>query len=146
MKVTNVSSKLLRDFLVAMSGRVIVFVGVLLGLSALEIDLAPILAIVGAAGFVVAFALQGTLSNFASGLLIMVNKPFDVGDKVEIGTNIKGKVQAVSIFSTLIETEEGLRMVIPNNTVWSGVIINHSTRTVSGITPEGSAAADTKPA
>jgi small conductance mechanosensitive channel len=146
MSVTNVSSKLLRDFVVAMSGRAIVFVGVLLGLSALEINLAPILAVVGAAGFVVAFALQGTLSNFASGLLIMVNKPFDVGDHVEIGSGIKGKVQTVSIFSTLIEADDGLRMVVPNNTVWSGVIINRSTGLVSNDPAAGAAAGDAKPA
>ena len=131
MSVTNVSSNLLRDFVVAMSGRAIVFFGVLLGLSALEFNLAPILAAVGAAGFVVAFALQGTLSNFASGLLIMVNKPFDVGDKVDIGSGIKGRVRAVTIFSTMVEADDGLTMIVPNNTVWSGVIVNHSTSTVS---------------
>jgi len=129
MSVTNVSSNLLRDFVVAMSGRAIVFFGVLLGLSALEINLSPILAAVGTAGFLVAFALQGTLSSFASGLLIMVNKPFDVGDKVEIGSGIKGKVRAVTIFSTVIETDDGLTMIVPNKTVWSGILINHSTST-----------------
>jgi small conductance mechanosensitive channel len=126
MSATNVSSNLLRDFVVSMSGRAIVFFGVLLGLSALEFNLSPILAAVGAAGFVVAFALQGTLSNFASGLLIMVNKPFDVGDIVEIGSDIKGKVKSVTIFSTMIEKDDGLTMIVPNNTVWSGVITNHS--------------------
>lgn len=131
MSVTNVSSNLLRDFVVSMSGRAIVFFGVLLGLSALEFNLSPILAAVGAAGFVVAFALQGTLSNFASGLLIMVNKPFDVGDIVEIGAGIKGKVQAVTIFSTVVEKDDGLTMIVPNNTVWSGVITNHSTSVIS---------------
>ena len=129
MSVTNVSSNLLRDFVVAMSGRAIVFFGVLLGLSALEINLSPILAAVGTAGFLVAFALQGTLSSFASGLLIMVNKPFDVGGKVEIGSGIKGKVRAVTIFSTVIETDDGLTMIVPNKTVWSGILINHSTST-----------------
>ena len=140
MRVTNVSSNLLRDFVVAMSGRAIVFFGFLLGLSALEINLSPILAAVGAAGFVIAFALQGTLSNFASGLLIMVNKPFDVGDTVEIGSGIKSKVDAVTIFSTVVETEDGLTMIVPNNTVWSGVIINHSTSTVSNATEEAKTA------
>lgn len=131
MSVTNVSSNLLRDFVVSMSGRAVVFFGVLLGLSALEFNLSPILAAVGAAGFVVAFALQGTLSNFASGLLIMVNKPFDVGDTVEIGSGIKGKVQAVTIFSTVVEKDDGLTMIVPNNTVWSGVITNYSTSVIS---------------
>jgi small conductance mechanosensitive channel len=128
---THVSSQLLRDFVVATSGRVIVFVGILLGLSALEINLAPLLAVIGAAGFVVAFALQGTLSNFASGLLLMVNKPFDVGDEVEVAGGIKGRVGAVSIFSTLIKTDEGLRKIVPNNTIWNGTIINYTTRTVN---------------
>ena len=91
MSVTNVSSNLLRDFVVAMSGRAIVFFGFcwvcrrsksICRRSSLPWALP---------GFVVAFALQGTLSNFASGLLIMVNKPFDVGDMVEIGSGIKGR-------------------------------------------------------
>lgn len=140
MRVTNVSSNLLRDFVVAMSGRAIVFFGFLLGLSALEINLSPILAAVGAAGFVVAFALQGTLSNFASGLLIMVNKPFDVGDTVEIGSGIKGRVNAVTIFSTVVETDDGLTMIVPNNTVWSGVIINHTASTSSDAAQEAKTA------
>jgi small conductance mechanosensitive channel len=130
----RMSSKLLRDFLVDMSGRAIVFIGVLLGLSALEVNLAPILAVVGAAGFVVAFALQGTLSNFASGLLILINKPFDVGDEVEVGGEIKGRVSAVSIFSSMIETEEGFRKIVPNNTIWAGVISNYTTGTVANPT------------
>ena len=57
-----------RDFIISYTGRVIVAIGFLLALSALEVNLAPLLAVIGAAGFVVAFALQGTLSNFASGL------------------------------------------------------------------------------
>ncbi|PZF78271.1 hypothetical protein DK847_00125 [Aestuariivirga litoralis] len=137
MNVTHVSSNLLRDFVVSMSGRAVVFFGVLLGLSALEFNLSPILAAVGAAGFVVAFALQGTLSNFASGLLIMVNKPFDVGDTVEIGSGIKGKVQAVTIFSTVVEKEDGLTMIVPNNTVWSGVITNYSTSVIRNVGASG---------
>jgi small conductance mechanosensitive channel len=129
--LTHVSSQLLRDFVVASSGRAIIFAGVLLGLSELEINLAPLLAVIGAAGFVIAFALQGTLSNFASGLLIMVNKPFDVGDEVDVGGGIKGKVGAVTIFSTLIKTDDGLRKIVPNNTIWNGTIINYTTRTVN---------------
>ena len=91
MSGDHVTSHLLRDFIISSSGRVIVAIGFLLALSALEVNLAPLLAVIGAAGFVVAFALQGTLSNFASGLLIMVFKPFDVGDEVEVGGGIKGR-------------------------------------------------------
>ena len=91
MSGDRVTSQLLRDFIISSSGRVIVAVGFLLALSALEVNLAPLLAVIGAAGFVVAFALQGTLSNFASGLLIMVFKPFDVGDEVEVDGRHQGQ-------------------------------------------------------
>ncbi len=130
MSGTHVTSHLLRDFIIASSGRVIVAIGFLLALSALEVNLAPLLAVIGAAGFVVAFALQGTLSNFASGLLIMVFKPFDVGDEVEVGGGIKGKVTHVNIFSTYIRTDDGLVKIVPNDNIWKNVIVNQTTGVV----------------
>ena len=130
MSGDHVTSQLLRDFIISSSGRVIVAIGFLLALSALEVNLAPLLAVIGAAGFVVAFALQGTLSNFASGLLIMVFKPFDVGDEVEVGGGIKGKVTHVTIFSTYIRTDEGLVKIVPNDNIWKSVIVNQTTGVV----------------
>ena len=141
----RVTSHLLRDFVISSAGRIIVAIGVLLGLSALEVNLAPLLAVIGAAGFVVAFALQGTLSNFASGLLIMFNKPFDVGDEVEVGGGIKGRVTRVSVFSTYIETDDGLMKIVPNDNIWKSVIINETTGVVKA-PPAGEAKpADAKP-
>jgi small conductance mechanosensitive channel len=134
----HVASHLLRDFIVSSSGRVIVAIGFLLALSALEVNLAPLLAVIGAAGFVVAFALQGTLSNFASGLLIMAFKPFDVGDYVEVGGGIKGKVTHVTIFSTYIRTDDGLVKIAPNDNIWKNVIINETTGVVKA-PPSGDA-------
>ncbi len=142
----RVTSHLLRDFIIASSGRAIVLIGVLLGLSALEVNLAPLLAVIGAAGFVVAFALQGTLSNFASGLLIMVNKPFDVGDEVEVGGGIKGRVTRVSIFSTYIETDDGLMKIVPNDNIWKSVIVNQTTGVVKAAPVAEAKPADAKPA
>ncbi len=130
MNRDHVTSHLLRDFIISSSGRVIVAVGFLLALSALEVNLAPLLAVIGAAGFVVAFALQGTLSNFASGLLIMVFKPFDVGDDVEVGGGIKGKVTHVTIFSTYIRTDDGITKIVPNDNIWKSVIVNETTGVV----------------
>jgi small conductance mechanosensitive channel len=138
MSRANVTSQLLRDFVISASGRVIVAVGFLLALSALEVNLAPLLAVIGAAGFVVAFALQGTLSNFASGLLIMVFKPFDVGDEVEVGGGIKGWVTHVTIFSTYIRTDEGPVKIVPNDTIWKNVIVNETTGVVKA-PPSGDA-------
>jgi len=138
LNAAHQTSQLLRNFIVDMSGRAVEAIGLLAGLSALEINLAPILAVIGAAGFVVAFALQGTLSNLASGLLIMVNKPFDIGDIVEVGGDIKGRVDGVNIFSTLITTEDNLKKIVPNNTIWGGVIVNHTT----GVTAPAQVSAD----
>jgi small conductance mechanosensitive channel len=146
MAGSRVTSHLLRDFIIASSGRVIVLIGLLLGLSALEVNLAPLLAIIGAAGFVVAFALQGTLSNFASGLLIMTNKPFDVGDEVEVGGGIKGRVTRVSIFSTYIETDDGLMKIVPNDNIWKAVIVNQTTGVVKDPPVAEAKPADAKPA
>ncbi len=146
MAGSRVTSHLLRDFIIASSGRVIVLIGVLLGLSALEVNLAPLLAIIGAAGFVVAFALQGTLSNFASGLLIMTNKPFDVGDEVEVGGGIKGRVTRVSIFSTYIETDDGLMKIVPNDNIWKSVIVNQTTGVVKSPPVAEAKPAEAKPA
>jgi small conductance mechanosensitive channel len=146
MSTSRVTSHLLRDFIISSSGRIIVLIGVLLGLSALEVNLAPLLAVIGAAGFVVAFALQGTLSNFASGLLIMVNKPFDVGDEVEVGGGIKGKVTRVSIFSTYIETDDGFMKIVPNDNIWKSVIVNQTTGVVKAPSVDEAKSADAKPA
>jgi small conductance mechanosensitive channel len=130
MSGAHMTSHLLRDFIIVSSGRLIVAIGFLFALSALEVNLAPLLAVIGAAGFVVAFALQGTLSNFASGLLIMVFKPFDVGDDVEVGGGIKGKVTHVTIFSTYIRTDDGLVKIVPNDNIWKNVIVNETTGVV----------------
>jgi small conductance mechanosensitive channel len=138
MSGDHVTSHLLRDFVISSSGRVIVAIGFLLALSALEVNLAPLLAVIGAAGFVVAFALQGTLSNFASGLLIMVFKPFDVGDEVEVGGGIKGKVTHVTIFSTYIRTDDGPVKIVPNDNIWKNVIVNLTTGVVKS-PPSGDA-------
>ena len=146
MSASRVTSHLLHDFIISSSGRIIVLIGVLLGLSALEVNLAPLLAVIGAAGFVVAFALQGTLSNFASGLLIMVNKPFDVGDEVEVGGGIKGRVTRVSIFSTYIETDDGFMKIVPNDNIWKSVIVNQTTGVVKAPPAAEAKPADAKPA
>ena len=146
ISASRVTSHLLHDFIISSSGRIIVLIGVLLGLSALEVNLAPLLAVIGAAGFVVAFALQGTLSNFASGLLIMVNKPFDVGDEVEVGGGIKGRVTRVSIFSTYIETDDGFMKIVPNDNIWKSVIVNQTTGVVKAPPAAEAKPADAKPA
>ena len=117
------NSQLLTDFIVNIVHKVVMLVGVLVALAALEVNVAPIMAMVGAAGFVVAFALQGTLSNFASGLMIMLYRPYDIGDVVDVA-GIVGTVESMTLVSTSIVTADNRMMVVPNNSIWGNIITN----------------------
>jgi small conductance mechanosensitive channel len=123
MTKSRQTSQLLADFLVVSVRRLVQAIGVLIGLAALEINVGPLLAVIGAAGFVIAFALQDSLGNFASGILIMVFKPFDIDDLVEVG-GVLGKVKSMNLLSVLIHTPDNKAVIIPNNNVWSGSITN----------------------
>ncbi|NNJ96572.1 MAG: mechanosensitive ion channel [Gammaproteobacteria bacterium] len=121
-------SSLLRDFLVISARRLVLFIGFFVGLSALEINVGPVLAVIGAAGFVIAFALQNSLSNFASGILMLIYRPFDVGDFVNVAGAL-GKVESMNLLSTQMRTPDNQLVIVPNNSVWGDVITN-----VTGIT------------
>ena len=120
---TDVNSQILNDYFVNSVRRVTVFIGLLVEIAAIGVNVAPILAAIVAAGFVVAFALQSTLSNFASGIMIMLYRPFDVGDVVE-AAGISGKVQSMTLVSTTLLTPDNKLMVVPNNSIWGNVITN----------------------
>lgn len=107
-------------------------VGLIMAITMLGVSAGPLLAMIGAAGLVVGLALQGTLSNFASGIMILVNRPYDVGDAISAG-GVAGKVEAMNLVSTTILTFDNQAMVVPNNQIWNGVITNitgRSTRRV----------------
>ena len=96
-------------------------------LSVFGINVGPMLAGLGIAGFVLGFALQDTLSNFAAGLMIMFYRPFDVGDVIG-AAGVKGKVDSVSLVSTVITTLDNQILILPNNKVWGDVINNVTAR------------------
>jgi small conductance mechanosensitive channel len=102
----------------------IVFVAIA-ALSALGIQTAQFIAVIGAAGLAVGLALQGSLSNFASGVLLIMFKPFVVGDFVELA-GTKGTVQAIHIFNTVLNTLDNIRVTIPNAHVTGGSILNYT--------------------
>ncbi len=116
-------SVLLTKFIISMARRVIMFIGILVALAALEVNVGPLLAVIGAAGFVVAFALQNTLSNFASGIMIMFYRPFDVDDVIDV-SGIAGKVKSMNLVSTSVMTFDNKLMIVPNNDIWGNVITN----------------------
>lgn len=117
------TSRLLERFLVKSVRWIVMAIGLIMALAALELSIGPLLAVVGAAGFVIAFALQDSLSNFASGMMILFFKPFDEGDVIEAG-GVAGKVQHMNLVSTTIHTFDNKRMVVPNNKIWNDVITN----------------------
>jgi small conductance mechanosensitive channel len=116
-------SKLLQAFAVVVIYWLTIAVGLMVVLSSLGIDITPVFALIGGASFIMAFALQDTLGNLAAGLMIMINRPFDEGDYVDIG-GVAGTVKAVSIVSTVVTTPDNQVIVVPNSKVWGNVITN----------------------
>jgi len=84
-----------------------------------------IIAILGAAGLAIGLALQGTLTNFAGGVLILLFKPFKVGDLIE-AQGKKGIVSEVQIFTTIVTTDDNRIIIIPNSMLSNGIIENHT--------------------
>jgi len=116
-------SHLLKRMIVSMTKNLVMFVGILFALSQLGISLGPLLAGLGIAGFIIGFALQDTLSNFASGMMILLYRPFDVGDFVKSGS-VTGRVDTMSLVNTTFKTLDNQVIVVPNNLIWQNVITN----------------------
>ena len=119
------TSALLEDFLLRSVRWVVMAIGLVMALAALEVNIGPLLAALGAAGFILAFALQDSLGNFASGIMILLFRPFDTGDVVDAG-GVSGTVQSLNLVSTTIKTFDNKTMIVPNNRVWGDVITNAS--------------------
>ncbi|NER95428.1 MAG: mechanosensitive ion channel, partial [Symploca sp. SIO1B1] len=116
-------SQALRDFLVMLVKRGGIVIGIMLALTALEVSLGPVFALVGGVSFVLAFALQSNLGNFASGLTLMLTNPFDVGDEVKVA-GLWGYVDSITLASTKIKGWDAQVITVPNSMVWGGIIEN----------------------
>jgi small conductance mechanosensitive channel len=117
------ASSLLRTFLINFVRQAILVLGFVVSLSALGINTSPILALIGGAAFVIGLALQGTLSNFAQGLLILAYRPFDVGDVIDAG-GVSGIVDSMNMLSTTIRTFDNKKMIVPNGKIGGDTITN----------------------
>lgn len=103
----------------------LLLVVVIAALGEVGIQTASFVAIIGAAGLAIGLAMQGSLSNFASGVLILIFRPFKVGDFVEVaGTS--GVVQKIQIFTTELHTGDNKKVIIPNAGITAGNITNYS--------------------
>jgi small conductance mechanosensitive channel len=98
---------------------------VIAALSQLGIQTAGFVAVIGAAGLAVGFALQGSLSNFASGVMLLIFRPLKVGDFVEAG-GTAGSVREIGIFTTTLHTPDNKKVIVPNAQITGGIITNFS--------------------
>lgn len=110
-------------FLQNVAGAILLVVNVLAALNALGIPTASMLAVMGAAGLAIGLALKDSLSNIASGVLMVAFRPFKVGDMVECA-GTRGKVEKISVFYTELRTSDNKQVTIPNSLVTNGVITN----------------------
>ncbi len=134
-KITNVSKRLMEKRSIDVSLRS--FLGSLIGIglkvlllisvaSMMGIETTSFVAIVGAAGLAVGLALQGTLANFAGGVLILLFKPYKVGDLIE-AQGKTGHVKEIQIFVTILLTADNKTVIIPNGAISNGEITNYAT-------------------
>jgi len=103
----------------------LLFFVVIASLGQLGIQTASFVAILGAAGLAVGLALQGSLANFAAGVLILIFRPFKVGDFIEVA-GVSGVVQKIQIFTTELHSPDNKKIIVPNGGVISGNITNYS--------------------
>lgn len=112
------------DAVVKMAGS---FILILLILGLFGITTASVVAVLGSAGLTLGLALQGSLANFAGGVLILILKPFVVGDEIiEDSHKNRGFVEEISVFYTTIRNDDGMEIVIPNGTLANNSIVNLS--------------------
>jgi len=125
-------SRLLRRMVISIVFNTVLLAGVLIALAQVGISLGPVLAGMGLVGFVIGFALQDTLANFAAGMLILIYRPFDVDDVIEAG-GVSGKVSAMSLVNTTFLTFDNQTIIVPNGKIWGDVIKNVTAQTIRRI-------------
>ena len=117
--------KTLETFVCNLVRMVLLIVVIIAAIGALGIETTSFIAIFGAAGLAVGLALQGSLSNFASGVLIILFRPYKVGDFIE-AAGISGSVEQLQILTTILKTGDNKKVIVPNSQIMNSVITNYS--------------------
>lgn len=117
----------LQHFLIAILSTVLKFVVVLAAIDTLGIPTTSLLAVLGAAGLAVGLALKDSLSNFASGVMLIVFKPFGIGNFVEAG-GTAGIVEKITVFNTIFRSPDNKEIIVPNSQIYGGTIVNVSAK------------------
>ena len=113
------------SFVGSLTYMIILTFAVIAALAKFGIQTASFVAVLGAAGFAIGFALQGSLANFAAGVLILVLRPFKMGDYI-MGAGEAGAVKEISLFTTVLATPDNVKIMVPNGKLFGNVIKNVS--------------------
>jgi len=103
----------------------VIVMAVVASLAKFGIQTTSFIAILGAAGFAVGMALQGSLSNFAAGVMIVSFRPFKIGDFID-AAGVSGTVKAIHLFTTEVATPDNVKVIVPNSSIFGGTIKNFS--------------------
>ena len=115
----------LRRFIGNLARMLLMLFVIIAAINQLGVQTASLIALIGAAGLAVGLALQGSLSNFAAGVLIVLFRPYKVGDWIE-GGGVSGGVEEVQILTTVLKTGDNKRVIIPNSQIMGSTITNYS--------------------
>lgn len=117
----------LADFLSGLAKYLIIAVSIVMMLSEFGVQTASLLAVMGAAGLAIGLALQGTLSNVAAGVMLLILRPFKLGDYITVGAgSIGGTVKSLGLFGTELAAADNVYIFVPNGQIWGNNITNYS--------------------
>ena len=118
---------ILVNFIASILNTVLLLFVVIAALDQLGVDTTSLIALIGAAGLAIGLALQGTLQNLASGVMLIIFRPFNDGDFIE-AAGVSGVVEAIGIFTTVMRTGDNREIIVPNGEIFGGTITNYSRR------------------
>jgi len=117
----------LLNFFASLVKYTIITLTVIAVLDKFGIETTSLLAVLGAAGLAIGLALQGTLSHIAAGIMLLIFRPFRIGDHIEL-EKLEGTVDEITLFFTTMTTKDGVHMIVPNGLIWGQWIRNHSVK------------------
>ncbi|MBT4096740.1 MAG: mechanosensitive ion channel [Gemmatimonadetes bacterium] len=118
-------SEILENFTVDVLNKTLWIFLLMVALSQMGIDVMPMIAGLGVAGFIIGFAFQESLGNLAAGLMVLLNQPFKIGDFVEAG-GVSGTVRELNLMATTLTTPDNKLVICPNQSIWGASITNYS--------------------
>lgn len=115
----------LRAFLAGVARYVILALTLVMVLGQFGVQTASIVAAIGAVGLAIGLALQGTLQNIAAGIMLLVLRPFRIGEDIEVGA-VAGTIEEIGLFATRLRTSDGIYILAPNSTLWNQPVRNYT--------------------